>query len=383
MAEQKQYVLGRGELHFARFLPGTQTPDSFIYIGNTPEVSLNIEVEDLQHFDADQGIREEDDNVVLEVMRTGSFVTDNINAENVALFFMGDADILTQAAIPPVSQLIEEARRGRGYALGSSDTNPEGFMGIDPATFSVMLASGSVAATGTVTIGAGNASAGDTVVIGSRTYTYVASSPAANQVLVGSNPTQSAANLVAAIMGGPGSGSLYGAGTLPHAQVSATSTGGTVTITSRLFGSGGNSITLSATGVNITVSGANLSGGANGTLLVADVDYRINLDTGFLTFPNTSPALSSPADVYVQYGVRASTRTVVLSGNVQVEGAFRFESKNARGPDQVIYMPWVKVSPNGDYALKGDEWQQIPMQFKVMKKPGEPAIRRNGLPAYL
>lgn len=382
MAEQKQYVLGRGELHFARFIPGTQIPDSYIYIGNTPEVSLSIEVEDLQHFDADQGIREEDDNVILEVMRNGSFVTDNINSENVALFFMGDGSLLTQAPAGPFSQLIEEARRGRGYRLGVTQQNPDGYMGIDPAAFTVMTETGAVRATGTITIAAGNAAAGNTVVIGGRTYTFQAAAPGVDQVLIGATPTDTALNLVRAIMGGAGAGTLYGAGTLPNLSVTATNAAGVVTLTAVVFGTSGNSITTTTTGANVTAGGATLTGGTNGPLLAAGSDYNLNADAGFLTFPNNAPALAVPLDVVVTYSVLGSTRNVVLSGNAHVEGAFMFLSRNARGPDQVFEMPWVKVSPNGDYALKGDDWQQIPMSFKVMKKADEPAIKRNGMPIY-
>jgi hypothetical protein len=45
-------------------------------------------------------------------------------------------------------------------------------------------------------------------------------------------------------------------------------------------------------------------------------------------------------------------------------------------------LPYVKLSPNGDYALKGDEWQQIPLSIEVLKASGKEAIYRDGVPAY-
>lgn len=388
MAETKQYTLGRGKLYFSRFQSGTQTPGDFLYFGNTPEFSFSIEVEDLPHYNADEGIREEDDNVILEVTRMGNIVTDNIIPENVSLFFMGSSTLLTQAAIPATSMVLTDPKAGYSYQVGQSASSQSGFMGIDPAGFAVMSSTGSVAATGTLTVGAGNAADADTVTIGGRTFTFrttLSSGPTvANEVRIGSTVTETAERLVAAIMGTAGEGSAYSVGTMPHQQVSAANTAGVVTFTSRLIGTGGNAVALSASGTNLTVSGATLAGGANGTMLNAGVHYNMNFDTGLLSFINPSPGnvVSGTEDFVVNYAVRTSTRSVVISGNSHVEGALRFESKNARGRDNVIYMPWVKISPNGDYNLKGDEWQQIPLSVKILRKEGSEAIYRDGLPAY-
>lgn len=54
------YTLGRGKVYFARFTSG-QVPGPFRYIGNTPEFNLTIELETLDHFSSDEGIREKDD----------------------------------------------------------------------------------------------------------------------------------------------------------------------------------------------------------------------------------------------------------------------------------------------------------------------------------
>lgn len=381
MPSTKNYVLGRGKLYFARFIEGTQTPDAFLYFGNTPEFSISMEIEDLPHYSMDEGIREEDDNVVLEVTRNSSLVTDNIQPENVALFFMGDASVLTQAAVAAVSFEIAEARAGYSYQIGQSDLEPMGVMGLNSAGFLVHTGA-AVAATGTLTVGVGNATAADTITIAGRTYTFRASAPAEDEVLIGATVTDTATNLVRAINGGAGEGTLYGTGTEPHVQVSAENTAGVVTFTSLVQGVAGNSLALTRVGTNLTVSGATLTGGANGVVLVEDVDYTVNLDTGLISFTNDSAIVDGATDIVVNYAIRASTRDVVLSGNAHVEGALRFESKNARGPDAVFYMPWIKIAPSGDYNLKGDDWQQLPLQVRILRKEGEPAIRRNGVPVY-
>lgn len=257
------YTLGRGEVHFSRFLPASQTPEGYRYLGNTPEFNLTIESDELEHFSSDEGIRELDDSVPLEVTRSGSLITDNIDPENVALFFFGDASVLTQASVVAAPEMLMNILAGHSYQLGVTPARPAGYMGINPTGFSV----------------------------------------------------------------------------------------------------------------------DNLSG-VGGTALVAGTDYTMNFDTGIITFLPGSLLAIDGADIEVTYAVRASSRSVVLSGSQPVEGAMKFISKNPKGSDVVITMPYVKLSPNGDYALKGDDWQQIPLSISVLKPDVGEAIYRNGLPAY-
>jgi hypothetical protein len=124
------------------------------------------------------------------------------------------------------------------------------------------------AASGTFTVAAGNAANSDTLVIMGRTYTFrttLSGGGLPNEILIGGNATQTAQNVVAAINGATGEGTLYGAGTTQNELVSATNSGGVVTLTARQVGTVGNAITLVATGANLSVSGATLTGGVNPT----------------------------------------------------------------------------------------------------------------------
>ncbi len=255
------YTLGRGQVHFSRFQPGTQIPTGFRYLGNTPEFSLTIESDELEHFSSDEGIRELDDSVPLEVTRSGSLVTDNIDPANVALFFFGDSSALTQAVVASAPEVLTDIIAGHSYLLGVSPSNPGGYMGINPTGFTVETSPGALA-------------------------------------------------------------------------------------------------------------------------LVVDVDYTMDYDTGIITFIEGSLLAVTGADIEVNYAVRGSTRSRVISGSSPVEGAMLFISKNPKGADTVIKMPYVKLSPNGDYALKGDDWQQIPLSISVLKPTVGEAIYRDGMPAY-
>ena len=83
----------------------------------------------------------------------------------------------------------------------------------------------------------------------------------------------------------------------------------------------------------------------------------MDFDNGLISFVEGSLIAVDDADVDVTFTVAASTRSRVISGSEPVEGAMMYITKNPKGSDAVFYLPYVKITPNGDYALKGDEWQ--------------------------
>lgn len=253
----KNYTLGRGKVYFSRFKSGTQVPEGFNYIGNTPEFNLTIESENLDHYSSDAGIREKDDSVPLEVSRTGSFTTDDIQPENVALFFFGEKSTVTQAIVASAPETFTDVVLGRAYKLGITDSNPTGYMGIN------------------------------------------------------------------------------------------------------------------ATGFGIVV---------DATPLVEDTDYTVDLANGIVTLLETATNVVNGDDMVVTYAVAGSTRDRVISGSTPVEGAMMYVANNPKGANFNYYLPYVKITPNGDYALKGDEWQQIPFNIEALKPTNGEAIYMDGTP---
>jgi len=275
MAEQatgsNNYTLGRGEVHFARFVGETQNPAGERYLGNTPEFSLTIEQEVLDHFNSDHGIREKDESIALQVNRTGSFVTDNIDVENVALFFFGSTSTVTEAGQTVTGEVVGPVEQGLYYQLGISSTRPAGAKGI---------------------VGPPD------------------DSNSAGAFLVAENDSNSSAVELS-------EGTDY---TMDYEL-------------GRLY----------------IVPGGNI---ADGTTLTAN------------------------------YVIKPSTYDRVISGSQPVEGVMRFISFNPTGRDIDYYFPWVKISPNGDYALKSDEWQQIPFNLEVLKRSDREAIYADGRPSF-
>lgn len=238
----KQYTLGRGRIFFDAFLAGTKTKTGERYFGNTPSLSLTMESETLDHFDSDGGVRVKDDSVLLELNRTGTFTTDNIDVENVALFLLGTASVLAQSAGSVVDEAIADVKQDRYYQIGATVGNPAGVRGITAVT---------------VKVGAATKAVG--------------------------------------------------------------------------------------------------------------TDYTVDLTLGQI-YVVPGGTIVDGEDLLVSYTRSANSRSrIVTAANATIDGALRFVATNPKGTLLDYYMPYVRLSPNGEYALKGDEWQQISFNLDIQK----------------
>lgn len=82
----------------------------------------------------------------------------------------------------------------------------------------------------------------------------------------------------------------------------------------------------------------------------------------------TATGITADDDLVVTFDVAASTREAVVSKDQQIRGALRFVSANAVGTQRNFYFPLVNMSPDGDYALKGNEWQTMGFAFTALKR---------------
>lgn len=242
------YVLGRGKLHFAQFKTGTTTPRGERYIGNTPELGFNAEQENLDHYNSDEGVRTKDESVILQIDYAGTFITDNIDFDNLAMFFLGEKSSLTVVAIEGQTETFTDVEQGLTYQLGTTSDNPAG----------------------------------------ARMVTNVA--------------------------------------------------------------------------VGTSVEGE---------------DFEVDTALGRVTVLEGGN-IADESDLEVTYDIEASTRDRAISRADTIEGALRFIAINAAGANVDYYMPWVKLTPNGDYALKGDEWQQLGYNIEILKQQGREAVYMDG-----
>lgn len=248
--EGKEYVIGRGKLYFDKFLPNTKTQTGEAYFGNTPELSSTVDIETLDHYDADEGLNVKDESVTLENNLTLSFTTDNISIGNVALWYGGSASQQTVATGTALTYPIRSVFKGKFYQIGQTDQFPMGARKIDNVEI--------------------------------------------------------------------------------------------------------NDITIPATPVVIAPEG----------------NYEVDLDTGRLYIEMDAPDIddSSEVNIEVTYDVDASTSVIIVGRGDEIRGSLRFLSANPVGAQRNYYWPYVKVTSNGDYALKGSEWQQMSFSAEVLKK---------------
>lgn len=96
--------------------------------------------------------------------------------------------------------------------------------------------------------------------------------------------------------------------------------------------------------------------------------------------PIEGGGLVDGTNMVVTFDLEASTRDRVISKSMTVEGALQYRSKNAKGKQIDYLMPWVQLSPNGDFAIKAEEWQALPFTMEILKKGSLEAIYADGRP---
>lgn len=338
------YVVGRGRLFFGQFKPNTRTPRGQRYFGNTPALSLSQDEETLDHYNSDAGVRVKDASVTLQNDSSGSFQCDNISDENLALWF-------------------------RGIVLKR-------------------IEAGSATASGTITLSTAVPANGDKVTINGTDIVFKQANPGPMDVQIGNTLAATATSLANFINDTPTLG------------VTATAAGGVVTLKAIAPGTSGNDVTLAktaATPANITVSGANLAGGTDVTEDIAverGMWYQLGVDsdtpqgirnvgsieiTGldegddFIAEPATGrffitadAGVADGATVTVTYGISPTVEDVVIARGETIEGEMVFLANNAAGSNRDYYWPYVKLTPDGDFSLKGDDWQNMTFNFEIL-----------------
>lgn len=122
--------------------------------------------------------------------------------------------------------------------------------------------------------------------------------------------------------------------------------------------------TLNPTGVRgitnlvITIAAAPVTQAAN---------VEVDLDLGRVYIEPDAPGIEDDDVLTFTYDIVGSTRTQIIGSGSEVRGQLRFISANPVGSQKDYFYPYVKLSANGDFALKGSEWMQIPFSFEVLK----------------
>lgn len=241
------YVVGRGKLYFRKFLTGTRTlePGGARYLGNSPELTLSQDEEKLDHYNSDRGIRVKDASVSLQNDSSGAFSLDDIQPENLALWFRGDVENNAIAGGAVADESHEGVVLGTYLQLGLTAGNP---------------------------IGARNVSA--------------------------------------------------------------------VTVT------------------NVTQANAVVTAAGN---------YEVDAVTGRIFILADAPDIDAGDDLTIDYTAAAGTEELVIAAGTTIEGRLEFFADNAAGTNRDYIWPCVQISPDGDFSLKGDDWQTMNFSLEILK----------------
>jgi len=94
----EDYLIGRGKVFFAT-LDANGYPQAWRDVGNVPEINLTVESEIYDHFSSREGLRERDLRIVLQQDLDMSFVLEDINMNNLSVFFSGSTEEYTNPGI--------------------------------------------------------------------------------------------------------------------------------------------------------------------------------------------------------------------------------------------------------------------------------------------
>ena len=254
-------ILGRGKAYFDLYAPGTQNTTGRRYLGNSPELAIDIATTQLDHYSSDQGLKIKDDSVILQLDRKGTFKTDEISNENMQLFLIGTFQTQTQTSGTASTSTMLAAKLDRYYQIGVTTGNPSGVRNISA------------------------------VVVKDDAVT-------------------------------------------PHTYV-------------------------------------------------LNTDYTVDLTLGLLYIvPTAGSFVDGTTNIVVTYNTAATTRQQVQTTAIAaIDGAFSFISYNPKGVQRDYYMPYVRMTPNGAFALKGDVWQEISFNLEILlKDPSMSHIYVDGRP---
>ncbi len=105
--------------------------------------------------------------------------------------------------------------------------------------------------------------------------------------------------------------------------------------------------------------------GTGSVALVENTDYVVDYNRGFITFIGTK--VTDGMAVTITGKVLKSTRQQIISRNNQRTGQLFYEARNPTGPQNDFWFPSVVISPDGDYALKGADWQNLTFSVEVLQ----------------
>ena len=101
--------------------------------------------------------------------------------------------------------------------------------------------------------------------------------------------------------------------------------------------------------------------------VTAATNFEVDAVTGRIYIIEDAPDIDEGDELIFTYDAAVGTEEIVIAENEIIEGRLIFVSDNAAGENRDYIWPYVRVRPDGDFALKGDDWQAMTFSGEVLK----------------
>lgn len=120
------------------------------------------------------------------------------------------------------------------------------------------------------------------------------------------------------------------------------------------------------------VSAVSVESGAE--TITAAGNWSIDEDAGVLTILPDAIDLEEGDNITVKYTQDAATFPLIVGRADTAYGALFYKDNATTGTRRDGFFPYVKISPDGDYDLKSDDWQTMTFNVEILKR--DPATER-------
>jgi hypothetical protein len=309
----ENYTLGRGMLYWDPWDATNLRYEGERALGNAPEISINMNATFLDHYSSMSGFKSKDKTVVNELAPQITFALDELVSDNWQMLVFGNKSTVTQSADDSNTLAIASPLKDRYYDLGFR------------AIASTRITHG--------TVTSGPFQVGETITGATSKKTAVIVEVKSGYLIV---------NTV--------SGAFTGSPTFETIE------GGT------------SKATATTTSEAVAVSGlVSLKTTTGSTYYTATTDFTVDAVSGRIYFPSTSTIVPATS-LTVNFGVAATTYDKITALTaVGQDGKIRYVSDNPVGGANEMIIWKVRIKPNGDTALIGDDWARLPFQGDILR----------------
>lgn len=130
------------------------------------------------------------------------------------------------------------------------------------------------------------------------------------------------------------------------------------------------------------ITGVTVTDDAGSPVTIPAGNYELDAARGRIYIESDAADVADGDTIIVNYTIGVQVRSTIIGAGDEIRGALRYVSANPVGPQRDYFWPYVKITPNGDFALKSDEWMSMSFSVEVLKRDAATApVYVDGVPA--